>query len=47
MSLTCLITFNPGTNVHKHISPYGCGRMIPDDFRGCKELLRVYPNYFS
>ena len=30
-----------------HICPYGCGRSIPDDFKGCTELLKCYPNYFN
>ena len=30
-----------------HICPYGCGRLIPDDFKGCTELLRDYPNFFD
>ena len=29
----------------KHICPYGCGRMIPDQYHGCSELLRDCPNY--
>ena len=30
-----------------HICPYGCGREIPDDYKGCTELLKDYPNYFK
>ena len=30
-----------------HISPYGCGRQIPDDYKGCTELLQAKPNYFG
>ena len=29
----------------KHICPYGCGRMIPNKYHGCTELLRDLPNY--
>ena len=29
-----------------HICPYGCGRKIPDNYKGCTELLKDYPNYF-
>ena len=29
----------------KHICPYGCGRMIPDGYQGCTELLKEFPNY--
>ena len=28
-----------------HICPYGCGRNIPDCFKGCTELLEFNPNY--
>ena len=28
-----------------HICPYGCGRNIPDGFKGCTELLQFNPNY--
>ena len=31
----------------EHLCPYGCGRMIPDKFKGCTELLQAYPNYFN
>ena len=31
----------------EHICPYGCGRLIPDEFKGCSELLQAKPNYFS
>ena len=30
-----------------HICPYGCGRMIPDGYKGCTELLQERPNYFN
>ena len=30
-----------------HICPYGCGRQIPDGYKGCKELLKDFPNYFN
>ncbi len=30
-----------------HICPYGCGRFIPDEYKGCTELLQAKPNYFS
>ena len=30
-----------------HICPYGCGREIPDDYKGCTELLKDHPNYFK
>ena len=29
-----------------HICPYGCGRQIPDGYKGCTELLQAQPNYF-
>ena len=31
----------------EHICPYGCGRLIPDEYKGCNELLQAKPNYFS
>ena len=31
----------------EHICPYGCGRYIPDEFKGCTELLAARPNYFD
>ena len=31
----------------EHICPYGCGRFIPDEYKGCTELLQAKPNYFS
>ena len=31
----------------EHICPYGCGRMIPDGYKGCTELLQERPNYFN
>ena len=30
-----------------HICPYGCGREIPDNYKGCTELLKDHPNYFK
>ena len=30
-----------------HICPYGCGRQIPDGYKGCTELLQAQPNYFG
>ena len=30
-----------------HICPYGCGRQIPDEYKGCTELLKDKPNYFG
>jgi hypothetical protein len=30
-----------------HICPYGCGRQIPNEFKGCTELLAVHPRYFG
>ena len=30
-----------------HICPYGCGREIPDNYKGCSELLKDHPNYFK
>ena len=30
-----------------HICPYGCGRYIPDEYKGCTELLQAKPNFFS
>ena len=30
-----------------HICPYGCGREIPDNYKGCTQLLRDYPDYFK
>ena len=30
-----------------HICPYGCGRFIPDNYKGCTELLKDFPNYFD
>ena len=29
-----------------HICPYGCGREIPDNYKGCTELLKDHPDYF-
>ena len=34
-------------NTYTHICPYGCGRQIPDEFKGCTELLAEYPDYFE
>ena len=31
----------------EHKCPYGCGRLIPDEYKGCTELLQAKPNYFS
>ena len=31
----------------EHICPYGCGRFIPDEYKGCTELLAAQPNYFN
>jgi adenine specific DNA methylase Mod len=31
----------------EHICPYGCGRYIPNEYKGCTELLKDQPNYFS
>ena len=30
-----------------HICPYGCGRRIPNAYKGCTELLKDHPNYFK
>ena len=30
-----------------HICPYGCGRIIPDGYKGCTELLQERPNFFN
>ncbi len=30
-----------------HTCPYGCGRPIPNSFRGCTELLAAFPDYFK
>ena len=30
-----------------HVCPYGCGRQIPNDFKGCTELLKEIPNFFD
>ena len=30
-----------------HLCPYGCGRQIPDGYKGCTELLKYDPNYFG
>ena len=30
-----------------HTCPYGCGRPIPDAFKGCTELLQAFPDYFN
>ena len=30
-----------------HTCPYGCGRQIPDKYKGCSELLQAEPNYFG
>ena len=31
----------------EHTCPYGCGRNIPDNYKGCTELLKDFPNYFD
>ena len=31
----------------EHTCPYGCGRKIPDNYKGCTELLKDFPNYFD
>ena len=31
----------------EHDCPYGCGRKIPDNYKGCTELLKDFPNYFD
>ena len=41
------IIFLGDFNGGKHKCPYGCGRMIPDDYKGCTQLLRDYPDYFK
>lgn len=30
-----------------HICLYGCGREIPNEYKGSKELLREHPDYFK
>ncbi len=30
-----------------HLCPYGCGRQIPNEYKGCSELLKDQPNYFG
>jgi hypothetical protein len=30
-----------------HTCPYGCGRPIPNAFKGCTELLEAFPDYFN
>lgn len=30
-----------------HTCPYGCERQIPNIYKGCRELLQAYPNYFG
>ena len=44
-----IIILNPchGGGGPEHICPYGCGRMIPDGYKGCTELLQERPNYFN
>ena len=34
-------------NRSTHVCPYGCGRQIPDGYKGCSELLQAEPNYFG
>ena len=31
----------------EHICPYGCGKYIPNEYKGCTELLAAQPNYFN
>ena len=44
-----IIALSSETNdtIGSHICPYGCGREIPDNYKGCTELLRDQPNYFD
>ena len=30
-----------------HKCPYGCGRLIPNTYKGCTELLKDHPDYFK
>ena len=30
-----------------HKCPYGCGRSIPDEYKGCTEFLKDFPNYYN
>ena len=41
-----IVAFNYKTD-GSHICPYGCGREIPDNYKGCTELLKDQPNYFD
>ena len=41
--VSCLVTRGGG---EVHICPYGCGREIPDNYKGCTELLKDHPDYF-
>ena len=34
-------------NESTHICPYGCGRQVPNEFKGCTELLQARPNYYG
>jgi hypothetical protein len=34
-------------NESTHICPYGCGRRVPNEFKGCTELLQARPNYYG
>ena len=34
-------------NKSTHICPYGCGRQVPNEFKGCTELLQARPNYYG
>ena len=34
-------------NESTHICPYGCGRQVPNEFKGCTELLQAKPNYYG
>ena len=31
----------------EHLCPYGCGRQVPNEFKGCTELLQAKPNYYG
>ena len=42
--ISCLVTRGGGG---VHICPYGCGREIHDNYKGCTELLKDHPNYFK
>ena len=42
-----IIAMKPPQEAGGHICPYGCGREIPDNYKGCTELLREHPNFFK